>query len=391
MDPTSRIRGIKSSLLKGKKIVLGITGSVSAEETVKLSRELIRHGAEVYPVMSQESLRIITKTSLQFAAGREPITEISGLTEHVILEDECDLMLIAPCSANTISKIAHGIGDTPVTLFALTFLGSKPMLIAPAMSESMWRNPVILENIGKLRSLGVRVLDPRIEEGKAKLQDNETIVANTIAMLNDFLKNKRVLVIGGGSEEPIDDVRVITNRSTGRTSIEIARVFFYHGGDVTLLLGRSEILPPPYIRTMRFSTVEDLVSRIESMRDFDLIIVPGALSDFTVKKMEGKIKSDKELKIDLIPSPKFLEELRKEYRGDLIAFKAEFDDERIIEEARKMISKYSLRFVVGNNLSQVRENETSIMIIGREKIKRFSGSKFDAAMEILRSYVRPDV
>lgn len=391
MDPAKKIRGTKSSLLKGKRIVLGITGSISAEETVKLSRELIRHGAEVFPVMSQESLKIITETSLQFATGNKPILDISGLTEHVILEEECDLLLIAPCSANTIAKIAHGIGDTTVTLFALTFLGSKPILIAPAMSESMWKNPVVIENLNKLRGLGINILDPKMEEGKAKLPDNDTIVAKSIAILNNILKGKNILVIGGGTEEPIDDVRVIGNRSSGKTSIEIARASFYLGGDVTLLLGRSEVIPPPYIKVERFRTVNDLISRREWMKNFNLIIVPGALSDFTVKKVEGKIKSNKGIKLDLVPAPKFLEKLREFYDGELIAFKAEFDDERIIREAREMISRYSLRFVVGNNLSEVKENETKIMIIGKEKVKIFSGSKFDAAMQILDTYIKGDV
>lgn len=391
MDNVSKIRGVKSQLLKDKKIILGITGSVSAEETVKLARELIRHGAYVYPVMSEESLKIITETSLQFATGVKPVVEVSGFTEHVVLQEECDILLIAPCSANTLSKIAGGIGDTSVTLFALTFLGSKPVMIAPAMSETMWKNPVIVENMKKLRSLGVKIIEPRIDEGKAKLPDIDTIVAYTIREINGVLSGKRVLVVGGGTEEPIDDVRVIGNRSSGRTSLEIARVFFYHGADVTLLFGRTEVMPPGYIKTERFRTVNDLISRIEWMTGFDLIIVPAAISDFTVEKVNGKIKSIRGISINLVPAPKFLQKLREVYSGEIIGFKAEFEDEKIINEAREMISRYSLKFVVGNNLSDVGENETKIMIIGRERIKIFSGSKFAAAMQILESYIKSDV
>ena len=388
MDPSEKIRGIKSTLLKDKKIALGITGSVSAEETVKLARDLIRHGAYVYPIMSEESLKIITPTSLQFATGKEPITEITGLTEHVLLEEECDLLLIAPCSANTISKISYGIGDTTVTLFALTFLGSKQILIAPAMSGTMWKNPIIVENIKKLKSVGVNFIDPKIEEGKAKLPDIETIVANTIRLLNNRFNGKRVLVIGGATEEPIDDVRVITNRSSGGTSIEIAKAFFMHGAQTTLLLGRTEIKPPDYIRIERFKSLEDLISMIDEMKNFDLIIVPAAISDFKVLKSEGKIKSNKPFTLELVPTPKFLENLRKKYTGDLIAFKAEFDENRIIEEARQMIEKYNLKFVVGNRLTDVKENQTSILIINKDNVRKFTGTKFEAAIEIMNEYIQ---
>ncbi|MGC8663562.1 MAG: bifunctional phosphopantothenoylcysteine decarboxylase/phosphopantothenate--cysteine ligase CoaBC [Thermoplasmata archaeon] len=386
MDPTDSIRSVKGNLLSGKKIALGITGSISAEEVVKISRELIRYGAEIYPLMTEDAEDIITPTSINFATGKKPIDKITGLTEHVILEKECDILLIVPCSANTISKIANGIGDTVVSLFALSFLGSKPIIISPAMSISMYNNPVIKENITKLKSLGVVFLEPKMEEGKAKLPDLETVVANTISVLYGKMK-KKMLIIGGATEEPIDDIRVITNRSSGVTSIELAKAAFYYGNDVMLYLGRSEVEPPGYIKTKKFRSLDDLLKMIDEMLSFDVIIVPAAISDFKIEKKEGKLKSDKEINLSLRPAPKFLKILREKYKNELIAFKAEFGYDILIKESRKMLDDYSLKFVVANDMRDVKRDLTKILIVTKNDVKEYSGKKSEIALKILEFYM----
>ena len=151
MHPSNEIRGVKSKMLSNKRIVLGVTGSIAAVETIKLSRELIRYGAEVYPVMSQSATKIVHPDSLWFATGNKPIVELSGAAEHVSfcgrVKNPVDLLLISPCTANTISKIAHGIDDTSVTTFATTAIGSGvPILIVPAMHLSMYDHKIIQEN-----------------------------------------------------------------------------------------------------------------------------------------------------------------------------------------------------------------------------------------------------
>ncbi len=386
MDPTDSIRSVKGNLLSGKKIALGITGSISAEEVVKISRELIRYGAEIYPLMTEDAEDIITPTSIKFATGKKPIDKITGLTEHVILEKECDILLIVPCSANTISKIANGIGDTVVSLFALSFLGSKPIIISPAMSISMYNNPVIKENITKLKSLGVVFLEPKMEEGKAKLPDLETVVANTISVLYGKMK-KKMLIIGGATEEPIDDIRVITNRSSGVTSIELAKAAFYYGNDVMLYLGSSEVEPPGYIKTKKFRSLDDLLKMIDEMLSFDVIIVPAAISDFKIEKKEGKLKSDKEINLSLRPAPKFLKILREKYKNELIAFKAEFGYDILIKESRKMLDDYSLKFVVANDMRDVKRDLTKILIVTKNDVKEYSGKKSEIALKILEFYM----
>jgi len=385
MDPVKSIRNVKGDLLSGKKIVLGITGSVSAEEMVKVSRELIRYGADIIPVMTEDAKNIITATSIEYATGKKPIDQITGLTEHVILEKESDMLLISPCSANTISKIANGIGDTTVSLFALTFLGSKPILVAPAMSETMYKNPIIVENIKKLKQFGVIFIDPKMEEGKAKLPDLDTIVAYTIRSLNKKI-NKKILIIGGATEEPIDDIRVITNKSSGFTSVELAKAAFFYGADVKLLLGRSEVEPPSYIKTEKFRTIDDLLSRIDEMLDYDAIFLPAAISDFKTNKFDGKIKSDNETEIYLKPTIKFIKVLKERFNGDIIAFKAEFGYEKLVDESRKMIENYSLKFVIANDMHDVKFDTTKILIVEKNNVKELSGKKSNVALKIMEFY-----
>jgi phosphopantothenoylcysteine decarboxylase / phosphopantothenate---cysteine ligase len=176
MHPADELRGKASKKLLGKRIVLGVTGSIAAVESVKLARELIRHGAVVYPVMTPAAMRILHPDALEFATSHKPVVQLSGQTEHVawcgLVADPVDVLLISPCTANTISKIARGIDDTPVTTCATTALGSKvPILCVPAMHLSMYDHNIIQKNIEICQKHGVLFLDPFIKGNKAKLPE----------------------------------------------------------------------------------------------------------------------------------------------------------------------------------------------------------------------------
>lgn len=178
--PVFKIKAQKSKVLLGKKVVLGVTGSIAAVKTIEISRELIRHGADVYSVMSKDAAKIIHPSSLHLATGREAVTKLTGQVEHVAFFSEAgiaDLFLIAPCTANTIGKIACGIGDTTVTTFALVALGSKiPIVIVPAMDGIMYKNPIFKQNLKKLKNLGINIAESKLEEEKAKILSKEKIV-----------------------------------------------------------------------------------------------------------------------------------------------------------------------------------------------------------------------
>jgi phosphopantothenoylcysteine decarboxylase/phosphopantothenate--cysteine ligase len=332
MHPVNELRFTKSHKLEGKRIVLGVTGSIASVECVKLARELIRHGAEVFPVMTEAAQKIIHPYSLKFATGNPPITEIDGGVQHVAfcgdVPDKADLLLIAPSTANTISKIAFGIDDTTVTTFATTAIGSKiPVVIVPAMHGSMYNHPIVLENIEKLRSIGVMVIEPRLEENKAKMPEIDEIVENVIRILGPHdLDKKKVLVIAGSTEEAIDDIRVITNKSSGRTGVELALNAYERGGDVNIWMGRCSVDVPNFISTRRFSSTNELLNMVEEI-NHDIVIIPAAISDYSPDKKNGKIPSGEEnLNINLKPNPKIIQKIKENSQGILVGFKAEFGE-----------------------------------------------------------------
>src|SRR5512136_2304308 len=176
----SSIQCIENDTLKNKLIILGVTGSIAAVRVVDLVHDLIRRGAEVHSVMTSAACQIIHPYALEYATAFPVITEITGRVEHVEfcgVGGRADLLLIAPATANTIGKIAMGIDDTPVSTFATTALGSgKPVVVVPAMHEAMYRHPAVIKNLETLKGMGVRLIDPRLEEGKAKIADNAAIV-----------------------------------------------------------------------------------------------------------------------------------------------------------------------------------------------------------------------
>ena len=217
MHPSKGIQYTKSRILEGKKIILGVTGSIAAVQAFELSRELMRHGADVHVAMTQDAEKFITAVSMHFATGNEVTTEIDGRTQHVSFlgeyEGQADLLLISPCTSNTISKVAAGICDTSVTTMACVALGTKvPLMIVPAMNLAMYENPAVQRNVEFLKGAGVTFVGPDISGKKAKNAGTQEIVEAVITKLGkNRLAGKKLLVIGGAAREMIDDVRVISN------------------------------------------------------------------------------------------------------------------------------------------------------------------------------------
>jgi len=376
----------KTSLLNDKKIILGVTGSISAVESVRLIHELRRHGAEVFPVITESAKRIIHPYSLEYASGNRVVEELTGAIEHVRLVEDSDLFLIAPSTANTISKISLGIDDSTVTSVFSNALGKIPIVVVPAMHINMYTNPIIRKNIDVLKSFGVIFLDPLIDEEKAKIADYRSITAEVIRALNTQLKGKKIFIIGGSSYENIDDVRVISNNSTGETSIDIATMAYYMGADVDLLLGNVSVEVPPFLDYEKFTNIDSLVGKIDSIKKSDAVIVPAALSDFTTEKIDGKISTERPFSIKLKPTPKFLKKLREKYKGVLVGFKAEYgvSKDELIERARRRMSEYSLDMVVANDLKDVRAGYTKVIVIRGRKETEIEGDKLEVAGRILK-------
>jgi phosphopantothenoylcysteine decarboxylase/phosphopantothenate--cysteine ligase len=362
--------------LAGKQVVVAVTGSIAAVEVVRLIHSLRRCGAVVQAVMSGAAAGIISPESLTYASGRPAITRISGMVEHVTYCGDggsADLLLIAPCTANTISKIACGIDDTPVTTFATTALGSgMPVLVVPAMHHSMYRHPAVRGNLECLRAWGVGIIDPRIEEDKAKIADNETIVLWCERMLlGQPLKGKRVLITSGPCREIIDDVRVLTTRSTGLMGRALALEAFRLGADVTVI-HRDTFPGITNIPVDSSAEMREAVHQVFSAGGgADMYISAAAISDFAPKKYRGKIPSGKKATIELEPLPKLLDEVIREYAPFTVAFKLGSKPEK---QSRQMLGK-GVAAVLMNPPATMGSREGEYTLLSSTGQRTMKGSK----------------
>ena len=400
MHPSHAIRGRTTQLLSGRRIVIGISGSIAAIEVPKIVRELIRHGADVRAVMSPESTKIITPETVEFATGHPPVTRLTGNVEHVTLlgpgEGRADLYLIAPATANTISKIAYGIDDTPVTSCASVALGGRvPMLIAPAMHSHMGLNPAVVENLEKLRSWGVGVISTQSVEGEEKIAAPDDVAAAVLHRLAQGpWAGRRVIVIGGAAREQIDAVRSVTNDSSGASAVAIAVQAYYRGAEVELWAGSMEVPVPGWFPASRWRGVESLLD-LARRRRVDLaasaaVIVPAALSDYVLPKRGGKISSRDEptLTLTLQRAPKVLPTLRRYAPAPtrLVAFKLEAGaDEAALEaEGRRLAAETGADWVVANDVATMGSPETNALVLPGDGSRRWiRGPKREFAGKLL--------
>jgi phosphopantothenoylcysteine decarboxylase/phosphopantothenate--cysteine ligase len=394
MHPADYLRGARSDKLKGRKIVLGITGSIAAVECVKLCRELVRDGAEVHVVMSKDAQTIIHPWAMEFASGRKVITEIDGGVQHVALcgdvPDKADLLLIAPATANTISKMAYGIDDTTVTTFATTAIGSGiPVIVVPAMHGTMIAHKIVQENIAKLQKLGVVFLMEKVDESRLKMPSLEHIVSSVIARIGKRdLAGRKVLVIAGATQEPVDDIRVVTNRSTGETGIELAKVANERGADVVLWMGHAEAALPDHIRTVRFSSFDDLRKLVRG-HGLDIVLLPVAVSDYSPKAVSGKMPSDpSEIKLTLKRTPKLINRIKAKF---VVGFKAQarMNDADLIKEAVRLIKRSKCDLVVANRIEDVKPGKSHVLLVdGTGSSEELRGTKNQIAEKIMDRVVR---
>jgi len=355
----SDISASVSETLSGKIIVMGVTGSIAAVRVVDLIRDLIRRGASVHCTMSPAAQQILHPYALEYASAHPVITEITGRVEHVQfcgVEGEADLFLIAPATANTIGKIANGIDDTPVTTFATTALGSgKPVAVVPAMHEAMYRHPAVIRNLQLLREMGVALIDPRIEEGKAKIADNSRVVQEVERVLGPGdLKGKRILITSGSNAEAIDPIRILTNRASGKTGIALALEARRRGAEVTLVHRFIQDLPVHQIYAESSAQMLEAVMS-ELSRGYNALISAAAVADYTVDPSEEKIKSGQELSLRLRPTRKIIRTVREAYPDlKIVGFKAETytDDDELLARARESLEGSGLDLVVANDVSR---------------------------------------
>jgi phosphopantothenoylcysteine decarboxylase/phosphopantothenate--cysteine ligase len=389
------------ALLDGVNVALGVTGSIAAVKVVELAHELRREGAAVRGVMTDGARGIVHPWAVEFATERDVVTEITGRVEHVDLcgrEGWADVLLIAPATANTVGKVAAAVDDTPVTTCATTALGAGvPVVIAPAMHEPMYDHPGVIESLAALSEWGVDFVDPRIEEGKAKVATEAAVVTGVARAVDDRpLAGRHVVVTAGATAEAIDPVRVLTNRSSGRTGRAVARACHVAGADVTLVhgaLGRDDVGDVHYATLRRVddaaAMLDATLAAVDGAADgdddaghgpADALVSAAAISDYTVDAAAHKLRSGEPRTLELEPTPKLLDAVRERH-PDLAAvgFKAETggDDDAMVAAARALADRVGLAFVVANDAGVMGDADTRALFVDRagDRLAAYTGDK----------------
>ncbi|MGI0093862.1 MAG: bifunctional phosphopantothenoylcysteine decarboxylase/phosphopantothenate--cysteine ligase CoaBC, partial [Nitrosotalea sp.] len=363
--PSLDIVGSDGTGLAGKKIILCISGSVAAYKSIELARLLMRHGADVICVASKAATDLIQPSYFKWATGNQVITKLTGDLEHIKVADykQSDVIIVYPCTANTLGKLANGIDDTPISTVLSVGLGSKiPIVIALAMHQAMYENPAVVKNIEFLKNK-VDFISPKFIEGKAKAAEPEEILDRILQKfgLSDTLKGKKVLITAGPTIEHIDPVRVITNQSTGKTGVLLASEFVSAGSQVTLIYGPGAEVPPKGAKVIRVQTSGEMSNalRKEMRQKLDIVILAAAVSDYTLEKQhKTKLNSDlSTISLKLKRVPKMINDVKKIQKDVfLVGFKAETNISKrdLIEKAREKITQSSCDLVIANDIGTKR-------------------------------------
>ena len=351
-------------MLAGKTIVLGVTGGIAAYKAAELVRLLVKDGATVRVIMTKNAQEFITPLTLQTLSGNPVSTDTFNLTQeseigHIRLADTANLVLIAPATANVIAKLAHGEADDLLTTVLLAT--TAPVLIAPAMNVHMYAHPIVQENMRKLASLGYGLVEPAEGflacgyEGKGRLADPEDIVEETRAALcKKDLRGERIIVTAGPNAEPIDPVRFITNRSTGKMGFAMARVAWCRGADVTLVSGPTSLAPPRGVRFYPVRTAREMQQAIlEHYPQATMVIAAAAVADYRPAQVAlQKLKKGKgNFSIELTRNPDILAELGQQKDNRiLVGFATETED--VLQNAVRKLRSKNLDMIVANDVTQ---------------------------------------
>jgi len=340
---------------------MGISGGIAAYKSCEIVRRLKKLGAQVIVVMTENAQKFITPLTLETLSENEVVTEmfpekkVVGV-RHVNLAQWADLILIAPATANMVGKIRAGIADDILTTVVIST--KSPVLIAPSMNVNMWENPIFQENMEFLKNKGYMFIEPETGDlacgtGKGRLPEPETIVKQVVRLSTGKkdLEGKSILVTAGRTQEPLDPVRYLSNRSSGKTGYAIAEAAQKRGAKVTLISGPSDLRVPAEVNFIRVEKAKEMYSAVRSHFDkADALIMAAAVSDFVPSMVsQDKIKrKEEEILLKLKPSLDILKEMGKRKKKKiLVGFSLETEDE-IKNSKRKLVEK-NLDLIVANN------------------------------------------
>ncbi|QJR20977.1 Phosphopantothenoylcysteine decarboxylase / Phosphopantothenoylcysteine synthetase [Brevinematales bacterium NS] len=341
------------------KILFGITGGIAAYKIPQVIRRLVQRGHEVEVVMTPAAAKLVSPFLLQTLSKRPVWVEDFDSRRplaHIELADWCDVMVVAPATANTIAKLAWGMADN---LLTSTFLAcEKRKVIFPAMNVKMYENPLTKQNIQRLREVGCEVYEPEVGElacgytGRGRLADEEVILGVVDKDPRKPLEGLRVVVSTGATVEPLDPVRYISNFSSGKMGIAFAKRLFSLGAEILLVAGRTEVPLPLYIPSRRVQTTADMLRVIdEVMKDYDVLVMAAAPADFRAKEMAGeKIKREGQLSLDLVSNPDIVATIHEHYpEKRLIGFALEMKGHE--GNAKEKMKRKGLEAIILNTVS----------------------------------------
>jgi phosphopantothenoylcysteine decarboxylase/phosphopantothenate--cysteine ligase len=352
-------------MLKGKTVVLGVTGSIAAYKTANLARMLTKLHCDVQVLMTQNATQFINPISFETITQNKCLIDtfdrnFQYSVEHVALAKKADVVMIAPASANVIGKIANGIADDMLTTTVMACPCKK--IIAPAMNHNMLHNPIVQHNIEKLKHFGYEIIEPvkgmlaNRDIGDGKLPDEQTLleyIIKEIAYEKD-LSGKKILVTAGATREKIDPVRFITNHSSGKMGCALAKAAMLRGAEVTLVCAHMDIEPPMFVRTVNVTSAEDMFKAVTSLSDEqDIIIKAAAVSDYTPAVVfDSKVKkSGSDMKIELKRTKDILKYLGEHKRSGQILCGFSMETENVVENSAKKLESKCCDMICANSLS----------------------------------------
>lgn len=358
------IRKDGQPMLKGKTVVLAVSGSIAAYKIASLASALGKLHADVQVLMTQNATNFINPITFETLTGNKCLVDtfdrnFQYSVEHVALAKRADVVLVAPASANVIGKIANGIADDMLTTTVMACKCKK--IISPAMNTQMFENPIVQDNLKKLERYGYEVIQPAVgllackDVGAGKMPEPETLleyILREVAYEKD-LKGKNILVTAGPTQEPIDPVRYLTNHSSGKMGYAIAKVCSMRGADVTLVSGKTAIKPPLFVNVVPVTTARDMYEAVTSRFDQqDIVIKAAAVADYRPKTIsDQKVKkADGELSIEMERTDDILKYLGEHKREDQFLCGFSMETEHMLENSRKKLEKKNLDMIVANNV-----------------------------------------
>lgn len=394
-------------MLSGKRILLGVTGGIAAYKSVYLLREFQKAGAKVRVTMTPAATRFVGTETFAALSRHEVAVEVfsenepdESWTKHIHWGEWADLFVIAPCTANTLSKIVHGQADT---MLSSTVLAARcPILICPTMDGEMYESPAVSKNLQQAKTMGYYILEPESGylasgiDAKGRLPETDSILEHSTSIIRSHqiqgpLTGKKILVTAGPTREFIDPVRFISNPSSGKMGLAMAEAARNLGGDVTLLMGPATIeIPDRFSGVERFESAEELFELVKTHSDADVVIMAAAVSDFKPATFIGQKqkKGDIEQTLELVENPDILKWLgsRKKESQVLIGFAME--TENLLENAQKKLRKKNLDWICANDLNDpdggFDSQMNTLLLISHDQEKEYSGSKTLVASNILK-------